>query len=287
MQLRERVGRLGVWGREFNRLTLDDRHRDQAAELETLGYGTVWIGSSPGVERATALLSATERLVVATGILNIWQHDPADVAAATAATQRAHGGRFVLGLGVSHSLLVAQYHKPYGAMVAFLDALDAAPDPVPPQQRVLAALGPRMLRLAAERSAGAHPYMIPVEHTARARAILGPQPLLAPEVGVVVESDPSAARAAARGHLAPYLEMTNYTANFRRFGFGDDDLAAGGSDRLVDALYLWGDPDTIRARALEYYAAGADHVAVQVVRAVPDDAFPMAEYRILAGALGT
>ncbi|MET7399848.1 LLM class F420-dependent oxidoreductase [Dactylosporangium sp. NPDC005572] len=280
MTLRDRIGRLGIWGRELRTTGLTEQQREEATELESLGYGALWLGSSPGVEHAVPVLEATSRMVVATGILNIWQHQPSAVGAAYADVERDHPGRFVLGLGVSHAQLVSQYHRPYSAMVDFLDLLDLAPDPVPRERRVLAALGPRMLHLSASRAAGAHPYMVPVEHTAAARAALGPGPLLAPEVNVVVETDPSTARTAARAHLAPYLAMTNYTANFLRFGFTDDDLTAGGSDRLVDALYHWGDPDRVRTRVDEYYAAGADHVAMQVVR--PGGGFPIEQYRLLA-----
>ncbi|MFB9179155.1 LLM class F420-dependent oxidoreductase [Dactylosporangium sucinum] len=280
MTLRDRIGRLGIWGRELRTTTLTAQQREAAAEIESLGYGALWLGSSPGVEHAVPVIEATTSMVIATGILNIWQHQPSAVGDAFADVERDHPGRFVLGLGVSHALLVSQYHRPYSAMVDFLDLLDLAPDPVPRERRVLAALGPRMLHLAAQRSAGAHPYMVPVEHTAAARAALGPGPLLAPEVNVVVDTDPATARAAARAHLGPYLAMTNYTANLMRFGFTEDDLAGGGSDRLVDALYHWGDVDRIRTRIDEYYAAGADHVAVQVVRS--DGAFPIQEYRELA-----
>ncbi|GAA2604153.1 LLM class F420-dependent oxidoreductase [Dactylosporangium fulvum] len=286
MDLGERIGRLGIWGQELRSTGLTGQQREQAAELESLGYGAIWLGGSPGVEHARPLLAATERVVVATGILNIWQHKPSDVAAETAAVERDHPGRLLLGLGVSHSQLITQYHRPYAAMVDFLDGLDASPTPVPPSRRVLAALGPRMLRLAVERAAGAHPYMAPLEHTAAAREVLGAGPLLAPEINVVVETDPATARAAARAHLEPYLAMTNYTNNFRRFGFTDDDLAGGGSDRLVDALYLWGDPDRIRSRALAFHDAGADHLAVQVVRPQPTADLPMVQYRALASALG-
>jgi probable F420-dependent oxidoreductase len=287
MEARPAIGQVGIWSREFHNAdpALAGTLREAAAELESLGYGAVWIGASPDVPAARLLLDATSRMVVATGILSVWHHDAAGVAARTAALNADYGDRFVLGLGVSHGGSVAGYRKPYTKMVAYLDALDAAPSPVPPAQRVLAALGPRMLRLAADRTAGAHPYLAPVEHTAAARETLGPGPLLAPEINVVVETDASRARRAARAHLAHYLELPNYTDNLRRYGFADADLGGGGSDRLVDRLYLWGDEDRIRARAAEYFAAGADHVAIQVVRSNPDTDPPMPEYRRLAATL--
>lgn len=258
--------------------------RDAAAELEELGFGALWIGGSPDVTIAEPVLDATSRLVVATGILSVWQQPAADTAAKVA--RLTSGDRFVLGLGVSHEYSVPQYSKPYSTMVDYLHALDEATPPVAPAQRVLAALGPKMLRLSAERAAGAHPYMIPLGHTADARDLLGKDPLLAPEINVVLETDPTVARAAARVHVRPYLEnMPNYTNNLRRYGFTDDDIRNGGSDRLIDALYLWGDDDHIRDRAAEYHAAGADHLAVQVVRTHPDANPPLPEYRRLAAAL--
>ncbi|HKT01512.1 MAG TPA: TIGR03620 family F420-dependent LLM class oxidoreductase, partial [Rugosimonospora sp.] len=237
---------------------------------------------SPPPAAAGTALSATRRLVVATGITNVWRTPAAQAAAETAGLSTRYPGRFVLGIGVGHSQATPEYRRPYAAMVEYLDALDAAA--VPAGERVLAALGPRMLRLSTQRAAGAHPYLIPLEHTARARALLGPQALLAPEVNVVLDSDPDTARQAARKHLRYYLTLTNYTGNFRRFGFTDADLAGGGSDRLVDALYLWGGVDRIRARAGEFYRAGADHLAVQVVPTHADEP-PAARYRALAAAL--
>ncbi|GAA1871751.1 TIGR03620 family F420-dependent LLM class oxidoreductase [Asanoa iriomotensis] len=284
METRAAVGRVGLWSREF-RGADPALAGDAAAEIEALGYGAIWIGASPDVPAARPLLDATSRIVVATGILSVWQHDAVGVAARTAGLTAEHPGRFLLGLGVSHQPSVAGYRQPYAKMVDYLDALDAAPRPVPPAQRVIGALGPRMLRLAAERTAGAHPYLAPVAHTAAARAELGPRPLLAPEVNVVLEADPATARRAARAHLERYLGLPNYTNNLRRFGFTDDDLGAGGSDRLVDGLYLWGDEERIREGAAEYFAAGADHVAVQVIRSTPDALPPLAEYRRLAAAL--
>lgn len=286
MEMRAAVGRVGVWSREFRNEdpAVAGVLRDAAVELEALGYGAVWIGGGPGVSIARPVLDATTRMIVATGILSVWEHDAAEVAAAAAALNAEYADRFVLGLGVSHGHMVTGYQKPYAKMVDYLDALDVAASP--PERRVLAALGPKMLRLSAERAAGAHPYMAPLAHTASARETLGAGPLLAPEINIVLEREPEVARAAARAHVRPYLElMPNYTNNMRRYGFTDDDISGGGSDRLIDSLYLWGDEDRIRERVAEFHAAGADHLAIQVVRAAPDTDPPMSEYRRLAAAL--
>jgi probable F420-dependent oxidoreductase len=195
----------------------------------------------------------------------------------------AHPGRFVLGLGVSHAKLADQYRRPYSALVAYLDALDAAG--VPAERRVLAALGPKTLQLSADRAAGAIPYLVTPEHTAQAREILGEAPLLAPEFKVVPETDPTRARALAREALAMYLSLPNYTNSFLRLGFTEDDLADGGSDRLVDALYAWGDEDRIRDRVNAFHEAGADHVAIQVVDDGPRDGLQREAWRRLADLL--
>ena len=178
---------------------------------------------------------------MASGIVSIWTGEPGDVGPAVAALEDRFPGRFLLGIGTSHGPIVADYSRPYSKMVDYLNALDALATPVSPERRVLAALGPRMLELAAARSVGAHPYFVPVEHTARAREIMGPGPLLAPEVAVVLETDPARARELARGYAATYLQLPNYTENLRSFGFGDDDIGGGGSDRLIDAVIPWGD----------------------------------------------
>jgi probable F420-dependent oxidoreductase len=192
-------------------------------------------------------------------------------------------GRFLLGIGASHSVAVADYSRPYSKVVAYLDALDALPTPVPPGRRVLAALGPRMLELAAARTAGAHPYFVPVEHTAFARDTLGPTPLLAPEVAVVLETDADRARELARGYASTYLGLPNYTQNLRRFGFGDEDIDGGGSDRLIDAVIPWGDAAAIAAAVAAHHDAGADHVCLQVIGDRQD--FPLQGYQELARTL--
>ncbi len=279
------LGRIGVWWSGSWR-DPGDGARSVAAELESLGYGTLWSsgrfdpGLSPHFER---LLAATEHVVVASGIVSIWTGDPEVVGPAVDALEDAYADRFLLGIGTSHGPIVPDYSRPYSKMVAYLDALDALVPPVPATRRVLAALGPRMLELAAARAAGAHPYFVPVEHTARARSILGPAPLLAPEVAVVLETDPVRARELARGYAATYLSLPNYTQNLRTFGFGDDDIGGGGSDRLIDAVIPWGDAHTVAAAVRAHHDAGADHVCVQVVAGRQD--FPLAEYRELAQVL--
>src|SRR4051794_1832221 len=259
------LGRVGIWN--IGLRSDDPRNagevRDAAAELESLGYGAIWLGGSPGVHHARPLLGATTRIVVATGILSIWEYEAADVAERQAALAAEHPGRFLLGLGVSHGMLAKDYRKPYSAMVGYLDRLDAAGAPA--DERVLAALGPRMLALSRDRAAGAHPYLVNPEHTASARKIIGDGPLLAPEVKVVLDADPVRARATARGHLALYLQLPNYLNSLRRLGFTDDDFRDGGSDRLVNAVVAIGGTDAAVRRIAEHHEAGADHVVVQVI----------------------
>ena len=263
---------------------------DAALELEELGYARLWFSAGFGENvpgRFRELLDGTKRIGVAPGIVSIWHSSPAEVAAFTADAERDHPGRFLLGLGTSHAPVVEQkgidYRKPYSTMVSYLDALDDAG--LPRSQRVLAALGPRMLELSRDRSAGAHPYFTPVEHTAEARAALGADRLLAPEVAVVVDPDAGSARATARQYTARYLALPNYTNNLRRFGWTDDDLAGGGSDRLVDALIPWGTPEQVAAGVEKHFQAGADEVAIQVLNGGKADAFPADAFRTLAAIL--
>ena len=279
------LGRFGVWW-SGSWHDADDRDLNVAAELEALGYGTLWSsgGFEPGLApRFGELLAATDRARVASGIASIWTTTPDDVGPAVADLEDRFGGRFLLGVGASHSVIVQDYARPYSRMVEYLDGLDAASRPVHSQQRVLAALGPRMLELAKERAAGAHPYFVPVEHTAYAREVLGSGPLLAPEVAVVLETDRDAALARAREYASIYLPLPNYTNNLRRFGFTDDDIESGGSDRLIEAVIPWGDAATVAERVHAHLDAGADHVCVQVV--ADFFKFPLAEYRELAPAL--
>jgi probable F420-dependent oxidoreductase len=273
---REQLGPVGVWLGALARAPWTAA-RAAARRVEELGYSALWISEGPGAKEPFAhaglLLGATERIALATGIANIWLRDPGAARNAALALAEAHPGRFTLGLGVSHPPVLAAaghtYDKPLTAMRTYLDGLDRVPwngpTPAAPVPLVLAALRPRMLELARDRAAGAHPYFTPVEHTARARATLGPAPLLAPEVAVVLETDPSRARARARSYTEGYLRLPNYTNNLRDLGYGDEDLAGAGSDRLVDAIVPWGDEAAIAARVREHVAAGADHVCVQPV----------------------
>jgi probable F420-dependent oxidoreductase len=285
---RGQLGRVGAWW-SGTWTVADKPELNAAAAMEALGYATLWSsgGFDPGLSpRFGQLLDATHTATVASGIVSIWATTPEEVGPAIAEFDARHPGRFLLGLGTSHSAIVADYSRPYSKMVAYLDgldALDSTPHPVPPERRVLAALGTRMLELAAERAAGAHPYFVPIEHTALAREVLGPDRLLATEVAVVLETDPVKARALARTYASIYLGLPNYTENLRGLGYGDDDIDGGGSDRLIDAVIPWGDAETIAGRVREHLAAGADHVCVQVVADRQD--FPLDEYRTLAPAL--
>jgi probable F420-dependent oxidoreductase len=252
------------------------------AELEELGYGAFWLGGSPPGDLTSVeeLLDATTQLPIATGIVNVWTTEPEQVAASYQRVSANHPGRFILGIGAGHSEAIAEYQKPYDRLVQFLDVFDT--HNVPADHRMLAALGPRVLELAARRTAGAHPYLVTPEHTRRAREILGADRLLAPEQKVVLETDPGTARVLGREALAMYLTLSNYTNNLRRLGFTDEDLAGPGSDRLVDAVVAWGDEDAIRARIAEHHQAGADHVAIQVLNPGPER---LPAYRRLAPAL--
>lgn len=279
----------GIWSGEL-RYGDAAESADAAAELEELGYRALWIPDVGGdvfgaVER---LLAATSSITVATGILNVWMHTAEETAAAWARLSAAHGRRLLLGLGISHAPLIdagkpGRYRKPLATMAAYLDALDAAEGPVGADGRVLAALGPKMLELARDRAAGAHTYNVTVEHTATARATLGPSAFVLPELAVVPTTDADEALAVGRGHLEHYLALPNYANNLRRLGFGDEDFAEGGSRRLIDALVAWGDADAIAARVREHRDAGADHVCIQVLG--QPGQFPREQWRALAPAL--
>lgn len=270
--------------------------RDSVAELESLGYGAIWVPEAVGREpfaNAALLLSAGSTIKVGTGIASIHARTAQTMQAGWKTISEAFPGRFLLGLGVSHQPMVEGVHghaydKPYSTMVNYLDAMDRglffASAPTEAPQRVLAALGPKMLKLSAERGAGAHPYFVPVEHTAIAREALGAGPLLAPEQAVVFETDPTKARQIARTHMATYLGLPNYTNNLKRLGWTDADISDGGTDALVDAIVAWGTLDQIVERVRAHHAAGADHVCVQVLPADPRG-LPMAEWRELATAL--
>jgi probable F420-dependent oxidoreductase len=282
------VGRVGIWAVSSGSWQ-GPAGAEAAAELDELGFGALWLGRSSGdLKLHTDLLGATRRLVVAAGIVNVWTEPSGPTAQAFAAASRAYPDRLLLGIGAGHKHMVERvtgqrYERPYSKVRSYLDDLDAAEPPVPPERRAVAALGPKMLALAGERSLGAHPYLVTPEHTRLAREILGPGPLLAPEQTVVLETDPDAARRAAREMLARYLMAPNYTNNWLRLGFTPDDLAGAGTDRLVDALVAWGDVETVLARVDEHHQAGADHVCVQVIGS--PDGPPLADYRALAEAL--
>jgi probable F420-dependent oxidoreductase len=285
---------IGIWTAQFDYQPAA-KAQEAAAELDELGYGAIWFPESVGREamtQAALLLAGTSRIMIATGIANIYARDSVTMATAQNTLAEAYPGRFILGLGVSHIPLVEHlrghtYGKPVASMRAYLDAMDRAPyRSVPPTvkpTRVLAALGPKMLELAAERAGGAHTYFVPPEHTAGARKILGRDKLLAVEQAVVMEADPDKARAIARAHMARYLALPNYTNNLRRLGFADGDLADGGSDRLVDAIVAWGDIHAVASRVREHQSAGVDHVCIQVLTADPQ-ALPSKEWRALATA---
>ncbi len=288
------LGRVGTWSFAFELQSVAET-RDAAAEIEALGYGAIWIPEALGREAFThsaILLGATRRLVVATGIANIWVRDPMAMANAQRTLTDAYPDRFLLGIGVSHAPLVTMrghaYEKPLTAMRRYLDAMDSAMFTAHPPQseprRVLAALAPKMLRLAAERSAGSHPYFVPPEHTAVAREILGEGPWLCPEQAGVLETDPTTARQIARTHMATYLGLPNYVNNLKRLGFTDEDVANGGSNRLVDAVVAWGDVEAIVRRVRAHQDAGATHVSVQMLDPNPR-VLPMRQWRELAPAL--
>jgi probable F420-dependent oxidoreductase len=289
------IGRVGIWTFHLD-LQPSARACEIVAELESQGWGAVWFPEAIGREaftNAAILLGGTKRIPIATGIANIWGRDALTMAAAQKTLAEAHPDRFLLGIGVSHAPLVQglrghDYHKPFSFMQQYLDAMERAPfaatGPTTPPETVIGALHPKMLRLAGERTRGAHPYLGTPEHTARARGILGKGPLLAPEQGVVLETDPTRARDIARTHLQTYLPLPNYNRNWRSLGFGDADFADGGSDRLVDALVAWGDVDAIVARVRAHHDAGADHVCIQVLGDNPG-LVPMDDWRRLAPAL--
>src|SRR6201990_2219924 len=255
----------------------------QANEIEALGYGAVWVGGSPPAELewVEPILEATTNLQVATGIVNIWSAAAKPVAESFHRIDRAYPGRFLLGIGVGHPEAVSEYRKPYDALVEYLDQLDE--HGVPSNRRVVAALGPQVLKLSARRSAGAHPYLTTPEHTAQARELIGRDAFIAPEHKVVLTTDAEKARAAGRKALEIYLNLQNYLNNWKRLGFTDEEVAKPGSDRLVDAVVAYGTVDAIAARLKEHLDAGADHVPVQVLTS-PDKLVPaLAE---LAGPLG-
>jgi probable F420-dependent oxidoreductase len=291
--LRVRLGRVGVWTFAFDALSAADV-REVVAEIEGFGYPSVWVpegGSSREIfAHLSLLLSATERVTVCSGIANVTARHPEAMSAGARTLADAFGDRVVLGIGIGHQYTAGrrgqEWADPVGRMRAYLDAMDAAqmgPPPEVPPRRLLAALGPRMLEVAAERALGAHTYFVPVEHTAKARELLGPDPVLAVEQTAIVSADAEVARGIARPWAADYLGLPNYANNWRRLGYGDD-LGDGGSDRLIDAAFAWGDVSAIASRVREHLDAGADHVCVQVISGRDDDAC-LPVLRELAGVL--
>ncbi|MBU8831653.1 LLM class F420-dependent oxidoreductase [Mycolicibacterium goodii] len=276
LTLKPNLGQYGVW-------TGGAVTPEQAAEIEKLGYGAVWIGGSPAADLSIVepILDNTETLQVATGIVNIWAADANTVAESFHRIEAAHPGRFVLGVGVGHPEHTGEYRKPYDALVEYLDVLDAAK--VPTSRRVLAALGDRVLKLSAQRSAGAHPYLTTPEHTEHARDVLGEAVFLAPEHKVVLNTDAAAARAVGRKTVEFYLDLSNYVNNWRKLGFTEKDVEKPGSDKLIDAVVAHGTAGDIAARLRQHIAAGADHVAIQVL-GESDDLIPTLTE--LAGPLG-
>ena len=290
------IGRYGIWTN-----TLDShpsaKGRESAQVVESLGFSTLWLPEGTGRDpfvTASLLLGATTKLIVATGIANIYARDAMTMKACQLSLHEAFPDRFLLGLGVSSPVLVEKvrghdYGKPFSYMANYLRAMDSAiynaAGPKDEPGRVLAALGPKMLTLSAEATAGAHPYMTDASHTREARRIMGPDALLAPEQMVVLETDPAAARAIARSAVGFYLRAPGYLANLRRMGFDDSDWAdpRAASDRLVDGIVAWGDNDTITTRINAHHEAGANHVCIQVLRA--DREIPTAEWRELAALL--
>ncbi len=273
-------GRFGVWASSRQWPSEPAEIAAVALELEQLGYDTVWLGGATAdLELPEQILAATSKLKVATGIVNIWQFGATDVAASHHRVTASHPDRFVLGIGVGHAPFDKAYVKPISKLGWYLDELDTAETPVPNHERIVAALGPRALRIAAERTLGTHPYLVPPEHTADARAILGAGPVLAPEQKVFLGTDAAEARRAARRSLRVYLQLPNYLNNLRKYGLTDDDFAGDGSDRFVDTLVAWGDEAAIRRRVDEHLAAGADHVALQVLSSDKAAALPLPELR--------
>ena len=272
------LGKYGIWRHE-TALT-----PELAQQIETLGYGTVWIGGSPPGHLALAesLLAATDHIAVATSIINMWSTPAAEVAASYHRLEQAYPGRFLLGVGIGHPEATAEYRSPLATIVDYFDTLDAAG--VPRDGMVLAALGPKALTISAERSAGTIPYLTTPRHTREARELVGPGVLVAPEQKVVLESDPDKARAIGRPPVdRPYLHLRNYVSSLKRLGFTDEDIADGGSDRLIDALAVHGTPEAVAAGLTAHLDAGADHVCAQVLTEPGAD--PLPAMRDLAAAL--
>jgi probable F420-dependent oxidoreductase len=274
------LGEIGIW---TSYRAIDERDAGQAAELvESLGYAALWLGGSPRLPTVRPLLDATERLTVATGIVNVWQYEPATLAAERAELAAEFPGRLLLGIGIGHPEATSDYSHPLTTMRRFFDGLDGAATPVPREERCVAALGPRMLDLCADRSLGTLTYFTPVEHTRFARARVGENALVATELACVLDVDDDRARATARAYAELYLGLRNYTTNLLKFGFSEQDLAGGGSDRLIDAIVPHGTAEEIAAVARAHLDAGANHVCLQTVGI---SGIPREQWTALAAAL--
>ena len=280
---------VGVWSSQL-RYGDKSESAEAAAELEELGFQALWIPDvgGPVFDAVRHLLTATEQIVIATGILSLWMHTPAEVAESYASLSAAYGDRFLLGIGVSHAPLIdagdpGRYQRPLQAIREYLDGLDTAEQPVPVEARVLAALGPKMLELAATRARGAHPYLVTPDHTHRAREVLGDGPLLLPEQTAILCDSADEARAIGTDWMRGYLALPNYANNLLRSGFTAEDLASV-SDRLFDAIIAWGDEEAILRRVGEHVSAGADHVCVQVLASADQTVFPREQWRRIAAA---
>ena len=275
------LGKFGVFG--HYQAVWGKLAPEQLQKIEALGYGAIWAGGSPPAELdwIDPILGATDKLQLATGIVNIWSAAAGPVSESFHRIDKAYPGRFLLGIGAGHPEATAEYQKPYDALNAYLAELDELG--VPKDRRIVAALGPQVLKLSARRSAGAHPYLTTPEHTATARELVGPDAFIAPEHKVVLTTDAEQARAVGRKALEIYLNLTNYTSNWKRLGFSDEDIAKPGSDKLVDAVIAYGTVDAIASRLQEHLTAGADHVPVQVLTGTDKLVPALAE---LAGPLG-
>jgi probable F420-dependent oxidoreductase len=273
------LGQFGVW--IGLRALGDEGELGLASRVaEELGYGAIWVGGSPRLTDLRAALEGARRIVVASGIVNVWQYEPRELAAEFAELEADHPGRLLVGIGIGHPEATRSYARPLETMSRFIDGLDSASEPLPRERRCMAALGPRMLELSRERSLGAHPYFVPVEHTRYARGRLGPDALLAPELAVVVGEDPDRRRARAYAQL--YLRLRNYTSNLERVGFAAEDVSGGGSDRLIDELVPRGTAAVVAAAARRHIEAGADHVCLQTVGV---SGVPRSEWTALAREL--
>jgi probable F420-dependent oxidoreductase len=274
------LSEFGVWTSYH---AIGEENAGEAAKLaEDLGFGTFWLGGSPRLPTTRPLLEATERLVVATGIVNVWAYDPAKLACEYAELDSAFPDRLLVGIGIGHREATTEYARPLATMRAFFDGLDVAATPLPRDRRCVAALGPRMLELCAERARGTHTYFVPEDHTRFAREQVGDGGLVAPELACVVDTDVERARATARSYAELYLGLSNYTSNLLRFGFTEEDIADGGSDRLIDAIVPHGSAAEVAAAARAHLDAGADHVCLQPLGS---DGIPRDAWAALAGEL--